>query len=282
MSISFLGPLVESSCAATERIEALTERLEDFYKSYREYPAFAAPTRNTVWLELICGEVRNKLQSRRRKVRVLEVGAGAGSDFSAAPGIDRRSIEYTAQDITNISSSNLAKVADIVHVGPLKTLEGEYDIIFSLFVLEHIPDPHGFLCEVDRLLAPQGVHILVCPRYDLPGYVCPSMRHMSRQKLLRVESLRFVLGVLSRLSNPAPRFWVNTEPAVFHQKWSRDADAVHVVSQHAVALWHRLRGYNVTRLKPETIDTSDWFFKRALTLSLAFQKPSLAEEPNAC
>ncbi len=205
-------------------------------------------------------------------MRVLEAGAGCGSVFRAIEGLDRKAFDYTAQDITRRNLGQLTLNADAVHFGPLRTLEGEFEVIFSLFVLEHVPDPIEFLSNVHRLLTPGGTHIIVCPRYDVPGYVCPSMRHLGRVKLLQVEMKRHISNALTRYGGGEAAFWVNTDPALFHKKWRRDADAVHIVCQNELVLWHSKQGYQARRLRPRTLGVTDFFIKRLATVCLAFDK----------
>jgi 2-polyprenyl-3-methyl-5-hydroxy-6-metoxy-1,4-benzoquinol methylase len=274
MSHNYLEPLVQCTSESDQRLVALSTRLGTFYNTFRDYPAFAGASKQTVWLELVAREVQRRHQNGGSVVRVLEAGAGAGSMFSEIDGLNRSAVHYTAQDITSITSHRLAQVADAVHIGPLRTLEGQFDIIFSLFVLEHISEPDQFLSEIDRLLVPGGTHIVICPRYDFPGYICPSMRHMNRGALFRLEAFRALDIFRSRLHLGTHRFWINTEPAVLHRKWVRDADAVHIVSKPAVKEWHLRRGYSANTLMPRSGELKDWFVKRFLILSLALKKPA--------
>lgn len=268
----YFQPLINNTGEPDQKLAALTTRLGTFYNTFTDYPGFTGESKQSVWLELVVAEIR-KRQKGKSTVRVLEAGSGVGSTFSNIDGVDRTLLHYTAQDITPIASNRLAQVADAVHIGPLETLQGQFDVIFSCFVLEHIPEPSAFLSEVDRLLVPGGTHIVICPRYDFPGYICPSMRHMRRAKLFQLEALRTFDRLRSRLGIGAAGFWINTEPAVLHMPWFRDSDAVHVVSRQAVTSWHRRRGYQATTLMARNRGGKDWLIKRALTLSSAFNKP---------
>lgn len=49
---------------------------------------------------------------------------------------------------------------------PLVTLEGEFDLISLHHSLEHIPDQHGTMLQLQRLLAPNGVCLVRIPLVD--------------------------------------------------------------------------------------------------------------------
>ena len=207
-------------------------------------------------------------------IKVLEAGAGRGSVFQGIENLDRGMFHYTAQDITEVVSEHLMRVADDVHIGPLQTIRGQFHIIFSLFVFEHVTRPDEFLTNVERLLLPGGTHILFCPRYDLPGFVCPSMRHLKSLDLFLVEAKRHINNAYTRYGSGEPTFWVNTDPALFHKKWRRDADAVHIVCQDDIIRWHSRLGYRVRRLSPQTHGILDFLLKRFATVCLALDKRS--------
>jgi SAM-dependent methyltransferase len=267
-----LHPLISTSQFRGEQITWLTQRLEQFYNTTPDYAAFTTPCGQRVWLKLVAREMRRKYCQIDRRVRVLEVGAGCGSVFQGVEDLDRGMFHYTAQDITRAVSDRLEQVADAVHFGPLRTLHGQYDIVFSFFVLEHITTPDEFLADVDRLLAPDGTHIIVCPKYDIPGYICPSMRHLAGMELFRIEAKRHIYNALIRYGAREPAFWVNTDPALFHTKWRRDADAIHIVCQEDVVRWHSQLGYRVRRLTPDTLGLLDFVIKRLATVCLALDK----------
>ncbi|HVT91020.1 MAG TPA: class I SAM-dependent methyltransferase [Tepidisphaeraceae bacterium] len=253
----------------------LRRRLDDFYTNTQTYTAFdpshdsGAAQQN--WHDLILPTIRSMLGSANA-VRVLELGAGRPS-FPAHLGEMRSRVIYHAQDVTPANQDYLKQVADDVFICDPGQIIGRYDIIFSTFVLEHVATPSTFLEQVDRLLNPGGAHFVFCPRYDMPGYVCPSLRHLSR--LARWQAMTFLMlsRVMSRL-NGQPRFWVNADPAVFHAPWFRDADAVHLVSRFDVEQWHRRRGYETRRLFPPVHGIREWILTRKLTTAVRCTKPA--------
>jgi SAM-dependent methyltransferase len=267
-----VGPLVSTSRAGREQITVLERRLGDFYNTTNDYAAFNTPNEHPAWLKLVAEEIRRKFLRHGARIRVLEAGAGLGSAFDKVGGLERSMLHYTAQDISLRVKGRLDAVADSVHLGPLRTLDGQFDLIFSLFVLEHVASPEEFLTQVTRLLVPSGTHVVVCPRYDFPGYVCPSMRHLGPVQLFGVEARRLARNALTRCRAGRPSFWVNTDPSLFHQKWRRDTDAVHIVCQSDLVQWHRRRGYRARQLVPQSAGLLDLFIKRFATVCFAFDK----------
>ena len=65
---------------------------------------------------------------------------------------------------------------------------------------------------------------------------------------------------------------MNLDPAIFHQQWYRDADAINLVSKYDVEIWHIDRKYKVIQLLPNYSGWRDFIVKRWLTLCIACQK----------
>src|ERR1035438_4594199 len=151
-------------------VAALKLRLKNFYDTTTAYPAFEAPSDQARWLE--CVRPHLEVRLKRSNLRILELGAGK-STFARYFSDLRTRITYHAQDITARNHAYLVQQADKVfacEVGEIP--EADYDVIISLFVLEHVASPRSFLSSVKTRLAPGGLHVIVCPRYDMPGYIC--------------------------------------------------------------------------------------------------------------
>jgi SAM-dependent methyltransferase len=251
-------------------VRALRARLDEFYATTDAYPVFRETPDNSPYFRAMAPYLNGLLARTADKVRVLELGAGRASFPSHFADLRGR-IEFHAQDVTPQNRDYLAGVADRVIIGDLSGIDGEYDLIFSTYVFEHVATPGPFLGHVRRLLRPGGVHVVVCPRYDVPGYLCPSLRHRPLATRLGLH-VKLAASRAAALLGGRPRFWVNTDPAVFHGPWYTDADAVHVVSQSDVARWHRRHGFKVRRLPLESSGVRAWVLRRFLTTSLACTK----------
>ena len=253
------------------RIVALRRAMDDFYRTSTDYTAFHEPAVKTREWAMMDSAIDGVIAARGR-ARVLELGAGRTAFLRHVQ--DRRDkIEFHCQDVTPVNADYLQHHADRLHVGDIAAIDGEFDVIFSTYVLEHVCDPERFLGHVDRLLTPNGWHFVFSPRYDSVLYVCPSLRHQPLPVQI-AANVRLSLGRALAHLDKSPRFWINCDPAVLHRAWRRDADAVHLVNRHAVETWHRQRGYQVKRFAQAAYSWKEWLLVRYLLLSSGFRKRS--------
>jgi SAM-dependent methyltransferase len=251
-------------------IRDLRQKLDAFYATTKTYIAFDEGTLHEEWFALLRPHLLDQLE-RKPQIRLLEVGAGK-STFSRPLAEVRDRVEYHVQDITPQNREYLETVCDRALIGDLSSIEGQYDVIYHTFVLEHVCAPETFLANVERLLAPGGLHVVICPRYDLPGYLCPSLRHLGAFQRLAVR-VRLALSRACAAVDGRVRFLVNTNPAVFHQPFFRDSDAVHLVSGLDVRRWHNRRGYKVQSLIPKSYGLKDAIVKRFALLAIVCERP---------
>lgn len=252
-----------------DAVQVMRRRLDEFYGTTSSYPVFQSSPDHSAFYRTL-SPILDEIIKRRSKARVLELGAGRPT-FPVWLGDRRSAVEYSAHDVTAQNRAYLESIADHVLIGDISSIQGEYDLVFSTFAFEHVSAPSPFLEHVRRLLAPRGTHVIICPRYDQPGYLCPSLRHhsfMGRAGLM----LFFGASRCAAAIDGRPRFWVNTEPAVFSRPFFRDADAVHIVSRPDVERWHRANGFDVKRLSPVPVTWRQWIAFRLLTLSIACTK----------
>jgi 2-polyprenyl-3-methyl-5-hydroxy-6-metoxy-1,4-benzoquinol methylase len=110
------------------------------------------------------GEILDELEPYRGAGRLLDVGtsiglflklaldrgwSGTGTEFG------RRALAYARDELElNVSEQ------------PIEELDGEYDVVTVLSVLEHVNDPRAFLRHVARLLKPGGATYLIVPNVD--------------------------------------------------------------------------------------------------------------------
>lgn len=255
-------------------VRELRRRLDDFYDTTDEYNAFHVTHDRSALYRVLSRLIRDAAPSRDYQFRVLELGAGR-SGYPIYAGENGMSVRYVAQDVTASNQDHLKRLAEKVYVCDIADIPAEddgYDLIFSTYVFEHVSAPRNFLENVRRLLRPGGWHVIECPRYDVPGYVCPSLRHLPRAKQLGL-SLKLTAARAVSAAKGEERFYVNIDPAMFHTKrWFRDSDAVHLVGQGDVVRWHRRNGF---RMEPLHLPVTGGWKRRLLTprirLALAFQ-----------
>ncbi|HVT82921.1 MAG TPA: class I SAM-dependent methyltransferase [Phycisphaerae bacterium] len=241
--------------------------MDEFYSTTTTYLAFEEPVDQSGWFALFEPQIGALLRSKER-IRVLELGAGR-SVFGTFARKYRDRMTYHAQDVTAKNREHLQAHADRVHIGDMREILDSFDLIFHTFVFEHVSAPRPFLEQVKARLQPGGYHVVICPRYDLPGYVCPSMRHLGQVRRW-THSVSLAFSRLCARLDRSPRFWVNDDPAMLHVPWYRDADAVHLVSRFDVEQWHRRNGFTVTALN--TGETKRPWLQRMITLADAYQK----------
>jgi SAM-dependent methyltransferase len=154
--------------------------------------------------------------------RVLEIGAGIGNitqrliprEHYVASDINPHYLHYLrnlsfAKPYLEVAHANLDQPADF------EALEGRFDTVICLNVLEHVPDPHRALANMFRCLEPGGRLVLYVPRGpglysrldEVLGHRCRYTTTMLRDELasagFEIESLRHFnrSGVLGWLLN---------------------------------------------------------------------------------
>jgi len=250
------------------QVAELRTRMDFFYQSTRDYIAF----QETNHLPEQWGYVREAILSilkDRPICRVLEIGAGKSGFAEFMQDIKSR-LHYTAQDITRTNEEHLQQAADSVYFGDIATLEGEYDVIFSTFVLEHISDPRHTLEKLFASLVKGGKLFIFCPRYDAPFYLSHSADHYSLPKRIGV-GISLVIARLWALLIQKPLFFIHTDPAIFHIPWTRDRDAIHWASLQDLRLLFRRRGC-IECLRMPSGSAKDWIVKNLLQINVAITR----------
>ncbi len=237
-TIKFLNerqiPLVveSSNPAAANAIQALEKGLLDFYESNVSYYECAASADKSLFFDPIVAIARLIVAARGR-VRILEIGAGK----SQLPEYLRRTLavgqlDFVAHDINAKNAQFYQDKGIPLLVGALPELKiaERFDIVVSFFTFEHMTRPAECLDIMRAILRDDGKLIIVSPKYTLPFYIPPAIRHLGRMKQLQVNA-RLVVAALVAQVTRRPKFYVVADPAVFHAAWRRDFDAVHMVSE---------------------------------------------------
>jgi SAM-dependent methyltransferase len=116
------------------------------------------------------------LASVDRSMRILELGPLTGPIAPRSDGWLTSVVDHATRDELvekyrsdlNVETSRIEEVDIIWSGGPLdeavpSKLHGTYDAFIASHVFEHIPDPIGLLCSLERILRPTGVVSLVVP-----------------------------------------------------------------------------------------------------------------------
>jgi SAM-dependent methyltransferase len=187
--------------------------------------------------------------------KILEVGAGSGILQDLVP-------DYTALDISATARRFFHKPFVEASATDMPFPDNTFDGLWSVWVLEHIPNPEKALLEMRRVVKPGGYMFLFpafdVSRYAAQGYSVRPYRDFDWQgKLVKatiplsqstawhylqfhqVRALRFLGAHLSR--GPSRLHFISLTPN-YDQYWVPDSDAAISVSLYELYLWFITRG----------------------------------------
>jgi 2-polyprenyl-3-methyl-5-hydroxy-6-metoxy-1,4-benzoquinol methylase len=134
--------------------------------------------------------VRQEIEARSAR-RVCDIGGGANPAL-APEFVDAHGLDYTVIDI---SAAELAKAPAGFqkHQADLASASfeppGSFDLVFSVTVCEHIPEPTVFHRNVRSLLEPGGLAIhCFSTLYSLPFFLNRALPEAASHALLRLVS----------------------------------------------------------------------------------------------
>jgi SAM-dependent methyltransferase len=187
--------------------------------------------------------------------RVLDVGAGRGylQDMVG---------DYTGLDIAPTARRYFHKPFVLASATAMPFKDSEFDAIWTVWVLEHIPNPESALREMRRVVKPGGVILLApawfCPPWAADGYeVRPysdfglagrftkasiPIRSTALWQLLQVLPARFLRYAGSRMEGAPSRFHYWRLSPNYDQYWVPDSDAVNSMDPYEALLWFTTRG----------------------------------------
>jgi SAM-dependent methyltransferase len=109
-------------------------------------------------------EILDELEPHRGEARLLDVGTSIGLFLRLA--LDRGWTGHGTEFGRRALAYAQGELGVPVDESPIEELEGEYDVVSVLSVLEHVNRPREFLRHVSRLLAPGGATYLIVPNVD--------------------------------------------------------------------------------------------------------------------
>lgn len=190
-----------------------------------------------------------------RNKRVLEVGAGSGTLQDLVEG-------YVGLDISENARRFFHKPFVQGSATALPFRPDEFDAIWTIWTLEHVPNPEQALAEMRRVVKNGGLLFLQpawnCPSWAAEGYqVRPYSDFDWWGKAIKASILirsdrrfdrlfRFPTRVLRAaylaLDSGPTRLRYRKLEANFDTYWVGDSDAVNSIDSHEAYLWFKSRG----------------------------------------
>jgi len=190
-----------------------------------------------------------------RRAHVLEVGSGEGSLQDLVK-------DYTGLDISATARAKYHKRFVQADARAMPFPDNEFDAVWSIWVLEHVPNPEQALREIRRVLKPGGLLYLdpawMCSDLAANGYpVRPYSDFGLAGKLIKAtlplqETAAFQAMYILPIHAARLAAWkLDPQPTAFRYRpiapnyktyWMPDSDAVNSLDVFEAYLWFRSRG----------------------------------------
>ena len=187
--------------------------------------------------------------------RVLEVGSGAGSLQDVVH-------DYTGLDISAGARSKYHKRFVQADARAMPFPDGEFDALWSIWVLEHVPNPEQALREIRRVLKPNGIAFMfpawscsdLAPQgypvrpysdFGLFGKAIKATVPIQESKLFQATHVfptRFSRWAAWKAHGRPTAFRYRPIQANYKEYWMPDSDAVNSMDVFEAYLWFRSRG----------------------------------------
>ncbi len=193
---------------------------------------------------------------------VLEVGCGTAH---LCPQVEKKGGHYTGLDYSaGLLSENRRRFpqARFFEIGA--QLNELFDMVASLYALEHVADPPAYLESLWNYCRPGGMIGVICPEFvenpgTAPGIFFGKTPRRLREKLQTFSFLDAFYHVIdwkicasrwkrTAWAAPAGAFWINLHPRVLHgADYSIDADAVHMARLKDILWFFQNKGAEIVR-----------------------------------
>lgn len=186
---------------------------------------------------------------------VLEVGCGRGAFQDVVP-------RYVGVDLSEHVARYLHKPFSCASATALPFHDNSFEALWSIHVLEHVPDPEQALLEMRRVLKPGGLLFLspawYCRSWVAQGYPVRPYSDLDLKGKAVKASIPVRNNLMFRASYVIPRrlgrlisAWLGSRQADLRYKelsanfeifWMEDSDAVNSLDPFDVIAWFALRG----------------------------------------
>lgn len=225
---------------------------------------------------------RKILERAKNSEKILEIGCGESPILKFNPELMPKysGIDFSPKIIANNQKRfPKATFKTISNPRHYNYPDAYFDLIFSVFVLEHIVFPKKFLDECMRMLKPGGEVIILAPNYLDNGFL-PSQQIAdgltTGRRLLKkgrlFDALRatwynkfLIPNKCKKLAKNIPGFYINVNPLCFKTNaFEPDVDAVYVVSDKEIEMY-------MAQNKFKKIDNDVYLAEFIRTRRLCFQ-----------
>lgn len=193
-------------------------------------------------------------------MNVLELGCGSAH---LCPHVESAGGRYIGMDFSaDLLASNTERFPQSRFYQAEAELIEEFDLVASLYTIEHVVDPPGYLERMWGFCKPGGLLAVICPEFiDCdsfpPCFYFGASPRRFREKLLSMallDAFRHGLDLLWNAprwkararSAPPGAFWINTRPSELNgQVHGIDTDAVHLPRRRDIEWWFQQRGAEI-------------------------------------
>jgi len=188
-----------------------------------------------------------------QRAKVLDVGSGTGylQDI-----VD----DYTGIDISSTAARHYHKPFVAGTATAMPFADNTFDAAWSIWVIEHIPNPEAALAEIRRVVKPGGVLYLM-PAWMVDPWAAEG--HAARPysdfgvggrivkagiPIRRSLPFWFITTVPNRIIRSVASFWGPTRLRYsrltpnYEEYWQADSDAVNRLDSTEMAMWFESRG----------------------------------------
>jgi SAM-dependent methyltransferase len=280
-----LGLRRRAELSASE-IAGLEKAMTAFYKntpaSYYQIADGSAERYNPKDLPFHCDLVGRVFPG----ATVLELGCGTAH---LCPYVQARGGTYTGLDHSEALLADNQRRFPKARFFPVGTpLAETFDLVASLYTVEHVADPPAYLESLWRFCRPGGMIVIIGPEFIHgpglpPGIFFGRTPRRFREKLLALDLWDAWLHLLdlkirgprwkkSAQAAPPGTFWMNLAPSVLHgAEYYIDADAIHIACLKDLVWFFEQHGartlqtsMNLPGVAPELLDYTSY---------LVIQKP---------
>jgi SAM-dependent methyltransferase len=211
------------------------------------------------------------------KARVLDIGAGTGYLQDVVEN-------YVGLDISPTAARYYHKPFIEASATDMPIPDNDFDLIWSVWVLEHVPNPEQALTEMRRVVKDGGTLFLVpaweCSPYLAQGYPVRPFSDFDLSGKLTKAGMFFRLYLpFYRAVQSVQRLALSTRqwsgPTAFHyvplqanydKYWMPDSDAINSLDRYEMSLWFTSRG-------DECMNCNDRLLEQGGPLIIKVHKP---------